>query len=60
MEKVLAGRKTFIGIAITVIGMTGLAAFITPVEFEVLVNSIIEIVGVVIAVYGRVVARPQG
>jgi len=57
MENILKGKKTFIGIAVTVIGMTGLAAYITPVEFELLINSVLEVVGVVLAVYGRIVAN---
>jgi len=57
MKKLLEGKKTFIGIAIAVLGMTGAAAFISPDESEALFNAIFQIVGIAVAVYGRVVAK---
>jgi len=58
MKKFLEGRKTFLGIIVILVGMFGLTNFITPDETEIAFNSIIELVGVIITVYGRVVAKP--
>lgn len=49
----LKGKKTYIGIAVMVVGFTGLAQFITPDEIETVTNAVIAIAGVVTAVYGR-------
>ena len=58
MKTFLEGRKTYISLAIALIGVFGFASFITPVETTEFINSIITIVGIVGAVYGRFVARP--
>ena len=60
MKTFLDGKKTYLGLALTLAGVFGLARFITDAELEVALNALFEIVGVAIAVYGRFVARPRG
>ena len=57
MSKILAGKKTYIGLIVTLVGVFGLTKFISPAEAETLMKSIFEIVGIVIAMYGRFVAK---
>ena len=57
MNKILDGKKTYIGLAVTLFGVLGLTAYITPAETELLWKSIFEIAGVAIAVYGRAVTK---
>ena len=58
--KILEGKKTYIGLALTLAGVFGLARFITNAELEVALNALFEIAGVALAVYGRFVAQPKG
>lgn len=51
--KKLESFKTWIGIGATIIGITGLAQFITPENFEKLVNAIFTIAGILVTVYGN-------
>lgn len=51
--KTLKGKKTYIGIAILALGAMGLSKFITDAEVGVIIDSVLKIVGVVVAVYGR-------
>jgi hypothetical protein len=49
----LNGYKTYIGIAIWVLGALGLGSLITEPELAKTVNSILEVIGTCVAVYGR-------
>ncbi len=55
----LNGKKTFIGIAVMLIGAFGLGDIVSPGEFEHVVNLAFELVGSLIAIYGRVQAKVQ-
>jgi hypothetical protein len=60
MEKIqifLEGKKTFIGIGLMVVGLLNLSQFITPAELTGLVDHSFEIIGIILAIYGRVVAK---
>ena len=57
--KLLDGKKTYIGLAVTLFGVLGLSAWITPAETEALWTSIFEIAGIVFAIYGRIVTKGQ-
>lgn len=57
--KGLEGRKTYLGLIIALIGVFGLAKYITPEEATLVVNHIFEIVGIAIALYGRIVTKPK-
>ena len=52
----LQGYKTFIGIGIALLGALGFGSFISEEEAGHAVNLIIELVGLGIAVYGRIKA----
>jgi len=60
MSNFLEGKKTYIGLLVTVIGMTGLSAYVAPEESEALFKALFEIVGICVAIYGRFVARTEG
>ena len=59
MKQILEGKKTYIGLAITLFGLFGLVAYITPEETERVFTMLFEFVGIGIAVYGRIVAKPK-
>lgn len=51
-----AGRKTYLGIAMMVLGMIGASQFISNSEVSTIIDSVLKIGGVIVAVYGRYVA----
>lgn len=53
MSKFLEGKKTYIGLIVTVIGMSGLSAYVAPEESEALAQAVFQIAGICLAVYGR-------
>lgn len=53
ISKLLKGYKTYTGIAITFLGLLGAGSIISPEEFEKAVNLVMELIGLIIAVYGR-------
>jgi len=57
LSKFLEGKKTYIGALVAVVGMTGLAAYITPGETEALTNHLLEAIGIVLVVAGRYAAK---
>ena len=57
MSRLLEGKKTYIGLAVTLFGVLGLTAWITPVETEALWTAVFEIAGIVFAIYGRIVTK---
>lgn len=59
LSKMLEGKKTYIGLIVTVVGMTSLASVITPAESTELLDNIFKIVGIVLAVYGRAVTKSK-
>ena len=59
MNKILEGKKTYLGLAIALVGILGLSQYISEAETTTLLNSLFEIVGIVIAIYGRIVTRPS-
>lgn len=59
MKKILEGKKTYIGLGVTVFGLLGLTAYITPAETEQLWTLIFELAGIALAVYGRAVAKSK-
>lgn len=53
----LNGYKTFIGLGITLLGIFGLGDIISTEEAQDAVNMAIQLVGIAIAVIGRIKAR---
>ncbi len=47
------GRKTYLGLAIALLGVFGAGSLIAPDEMEKTVNLIMELAGIAFAVYGR-------
>jgi len=57
--KSLQGYKTYIGLAITLLGVLGLGGIISSDELTEIVDGVLQIAGIAIAVYGRIVALPK-
>lgn len=57
MMKFLEGKKTYIGLAVTLAGVFGLSEYVLPSEIEIAGESIMTLIGIAIAVYGRYVAK---
>lgn len=55
ISTMLKGKKTYIGLIIALIGVFGVGQYITPVEGTTLVNNIWSTVGILMAIYGRIV-----
>lgn len=53
----LEGKKTFIGIIVIVLGMIGVGDMVTDQEIGVVIDVVAQIVGVIMAIYGRVKAK---
>jgi hypothetical protein len=49
----LDGKKTYIGLAVTLAGIMGLTKYIAPEELVKSLTSVIEIFGIAFAAYGR-------
>ena len=50
----LQGYRVWIGIASTIIGVTGLAQFITPAQFTEVADLIFKLFGILMMVYGNI------
>jgi hypothetical protein len=59
MEKFLEGKKTYIGLVIALLGVLGLGDLISEGELTVVVDAVLQIAGIAIAAYGRLVAKPK-
>ena len=57
IQNILEGKKTYIGLAIAILGIMGLGNYISETETAILLNSSFEIIGILIAVYGRFVTK---
>lgn len=53
MEK-LKGYRTYLGLAIIVLGWLGLGDLVSETELSTGINSAIELFGIIMAIYGRV------
>lgn len=57
--KALQGFKTYIGLAVTVLGIFGFGSLVSEEELGRSVDLVMELVGIALAVYGRFVAKPK-
>ncbi len=57
--EILQGYKTWIGLVITILGMTGVAKLVTTDQMSQLADLIMQIAGLVIAVYGNYKAHQK-
>lgn len=55
----LEGYKTWIGLAVTVLGMFGLGYLVTGAQLADVVDAVLKIAGVAIAVYGNYQAHKK-
>jgi uncharacterized membrane protein YGL010W len=54
----LEGKKTFIGIAVFVIGWMGVSHYVTSGEVTTIVDNLFQLIGTALAIYGRIKAKP--
>ena len=57
--EILQGYKTWIGLVITILGMTGVANLVTTDQMSQLADLILQIAGLVVAVYGNYKAHQK-
>lgn len=58
MQSFLDGKRTWIGLAVTIIGVTGLSKYIAPDQATALLDALFQVVGIAIAIIGN--AKAQG
>lgn len=51
--KKLEGKKTWIGIIITIVGFTGASDLITPEQIQESIELVLKFVGICLTVYGN-------
>ena len=49
----LEGKKTYIGIVVALAGASGLSRFVSEGDLTTTLNTILELLGLAIATYGR-------
>ena len=54
---ILEGKKTYIGLAVALIGVLGISSYITETETADLLNKLFEIAGILMAIYGRIMVK---
>lgn len=57
MQKFLDGKRTWIGLIVTVAGMTGMGKYIGGESLSQLLDLIFQVAGIVIATYGNFKAQ---
>lgn len=50
--KIVDGKKTYIGIIITIIGLTGISKYVTPDELTIILNGVFNIAGIIMIIIG--------
>ena len=50
----MTGYKTYVGIIVTIVGMTGLSKYITSDQLTVVLNNTFEIAGIVLTIVGAI------
>ncbi len=53
----LDGKKTYIGLAVTLAGVFGVFKYVTEGDLTTTLNTLAEVIGLVIAIYGRYKAK---
>lgn len=49
----LQGYKTWVGIAVMILGLSGLSKYVTPEQWQIFSNSLIDLIGLAITAYGN-------
>ncbi len=53
----MEGKKTYTGLLVLVVGMLGGAQYVSDAEVALAVDTLLQFAGVLVAVYGRLVAN---
>lgn len=59
MSAFLAGKKTYISLAIVLLGVLGFGDLVSEGELAEGIDAVLKVVGLAGAVYGRAVAKPK-
>ena len=55
----LAGKKTYIGIVVALVGALGLFRYVSEGDITTTLNTLTEVLGLAFAAYGRYKAKPK-
>jgi hypothetical protein len=53
METFLKGKKTYIGIATLLVAALGFSEYISSQEVSAIIDSVLTVIGTIVAIYGR-------
>lgn len=59
MQSFLDGKRTWIGLAVTIIGATGLSKYVAPDQATALFDALFQVVGIIIAIWGNQKAQKK-
>lgn len=59
MQSFLDGKRTWIGLAVTIIGATGLSKYVAPDQAAALFDALFQVVGIIIAIWGNQKAQKK-
>ena len=59
LSQLLEGKKTYISLVFVFLGAVGFSNYISENETSILIDNIIQIGGIIFAIYGRIVAKPK-
>ena len=59
MQSFLDGKRTWIGLAVTIIGATGLSKSVAPDQAAALFDALFQVVGIIIAICGNQKAQKK-
>lgn len=57
MNNFLEGKKTYIGIIVVIIGWLGFGDLVTEDNVGLIVDNVIQLIGIIVTIYGRYKAR---
>lgn len=57
MQSFLDGKRTWIGLIVTIFGMTGMSKFVAPEQLTTLLDLLFQVLGIAITIYGNAKAQ---
>jgi hypothetical protein len=57
LEKLVKGKKTYIGIIVLALGAFGFGDIISQSDVSLIIDAVLKIAGIIVAVYGRYNAK---
>ena len=59
ISTLMEGRKTYVGIAIIILGAVGFGDVISEAELATTIDNLLQFAGICVAIYGRLVTRAK-